>query len=76
MLTRSYPLQDSGLAPVLENPNAPLTVLAPTNQGTALEQLGPFEDVRFLSEPVPERHPPASSLCACHLAYLPDLLLF
>jgi len=38
-------MQESGLSPVLEGEAVPLTVLAPTNKGLAIEQLDDFEAV-------------------------------
>lgn len=38
-------MQESGLAPLLEEEASPLTVLAPTNKGLAIEQLGNFQEV-------------------------------
>ena len=74
-------MQESGLSPVLEAEAAPLTVLAPTNKGLAIEQLGDVEEVcalvsadEFLQQQLPESVPGHSTLhpgtCCCLRNYM------
>ena len=45
-------MQESGTRDILDDSNAPLTVLAPTNAGLAIEELGDLQDVRLPLTPV------------------------
>ena len=64
-------LQESGLAPVLEDPSAALTVLAPANAGLAIEQLGDLQEVCHVPSSPPSQFPLAwlsEATCSCSVA--------
>lgn len=81
---RAVLLQESGLAPVLEDPSAALTVLAPANAGLAIEQLGDLQEVCHVPSSPPSQFPLAwlseatcscSVRCSVHRFHVPTTLV-